>query len=191
MRLKHYLTKNYQRGENMKYKIGDLEVDAVQWNGHNDNELKSIVSQHHSEDSIYFSERNYVNKYIIINIQTHQKNYRLNLTDYIIVTNSSIFTLSEREFNIMAVKIKEPEPKFKVGDAVYLIDDYMIDIKIQKVTLTAILKQPSKSRHSKEIFYEANGHFKVLNSHLLNNFESIAESKLFTLEETIEKLKEL
>ena len=124
----------------MKYKIGELEVEAVQWNGENIDLL--VKNTKHLKGTTHF-----------------------NYGDYLIKTDSSTFILSEQDFNKIATKVKGP--KFKVGDKVY----YFIEDSITKLVISQITEE---------------GCYKV-------KFRSAiyTENQFFTLEEAIEKLKEL
>lgn len=125
----------------MKYKIGELEVEAVQWNGDNIDLLAKNAKK--------------------LRGATH-----FNYGDYLIITDSSTFILSEQDFNKIATKVKEP--KFKVGDKVYLLGSKAIwPVKVASIT---------------------EGGWYRLDFDMDLQYE---ERELFTLEEAIQKLKEL
>lgn len=144
----------------MKYKIGNTEVEAVQWNSKNFGEIAELlldVSEHNIKAK-YNSEMN-----LYIGDQYIHKN------KYIVISGESHFILSEQDFNNMATKVKEP--KFKVGDKVYWPFNQKFCPSICVRTITRIVDGCD---------------------YLVDNLESIyTESELLTLEEAIEKLKEL
>jgi hypothetical protein len=148
----------------MKYKIGNVEVEAVQWNGENNNEIINLVLENNPETIDYSSERDFEDNYLIISRESLRKEYFLKIGYYMVSAGNSLFTLSEQDFNNMATKVKEP--KFKVGDKVYFEGEYFISVN----TIESV-----------------DGY-----SYRLEGCSgSLKESQLFTLEEAIEKLKEL
>jgi hypothetical protein len=118
-------------GLSMKYKIGNVEVEAVREDGGN------------------------------YRVQTEL---------------GSVFWIIEQDFNNMATKIKEP--KFKVGDTAYFIECGGGDFHCSSVQIL-----------SSEYSDELNGSYHFYTTRL--DFDEVFESDLFTLEEAIEKLKEL
>lgn len=141
----------------MKYKIGKVDVEAVQWNGNNFGEIVALL--------LKIKEHNITTEY---NGSMHLyigDNY-IHRSQYIVISKESHFVISEQDFHLMATKVKEP--KFKVGDKVYLLGSRAI--WLDKVT----------SITTKEWY--------ILDSDDECEYE---ESELLTLKEAIEKLKEL
>jgi len=148
----------------MKYKIGNTEVEAIQWNGDNAIEMRRFLPNKACEVE---------NDYFLDGINFGTVNFNHNLCrikllpkEYLVKSKESIFPLSEQDFNNMATKVKEP--KFKVGDKAYLLG--LNSIWLDKVTSITV------------------GGWYTLDSDEECRYE---ESELFTLEEIIEKLKEL
>lgn len=153
----------------MKYKIGDLEVEAVRWNGDTKLDVQEFLS-----DLGYYSAYINSNGDLAAEIFYDKKlqnvcngNY-LKINDYLIKSKDSLFTLSEQDFNKIATKVEEP--KFKVGDKVYSIDGDKRRFIIESAYV---------ERCEHQVFYH------------LDDGCTLRELELFTLEEAIEKLKEL
>ena len=108
----------------MKYKIGELEVEAFQWKGDDLGQFKHLSPWLSGLGiSIYRED------YIVINGNIKNRYIEIHLRegDFLIMTHRSMFALSENEFNKIAVKVLEQwqkEPKFKVGDKVYYCNEY-------------------------------------------------------------------
>lgn len=95
----------------MKYKIGNVEVEAVQFDGYNLTEVNNFL---------YGGAIDNCNK-----------------SDYIVKTEESLFTLSEQDFNNMVTKMKEP--KFEVGDKVYWLSEDCEGLSVDKVLIQKII----------------------------------------------------
>jgi len=151
----------------MKYKIGNVDVEAVQWNGENEfykiSEFLDTIKL-----GLYGIERDKKDN-ITIEDEGSQKVAFLEVSEYLVSSKTSLFKLSEQDFNNMATKVKEP--KFKVGDKAYYLDDEFDGVSFKNVVI---------DHHCSYGFYRLKGYF-----------SNIDESYLFTLEEAIEKLKEL
>lgn len=155
----------------MKYKIGNVEVEAVQWK-YNPQEILDLAGEGSNALSGTSS--------ILIASGCSQIDLKVN--DYLVKTDASLFKLSEQDFRNMATKIKEP--KFKVGDKAYNIerdscssdDTYVNNIKFIRHIVSKI------SSEDGFIYYFIKGGGDLIR---------YKESALFTLEEAIEKLKEL
>lgn len=133
----------------MKYKIGNVEVEACQFKGI------------HFKEMFDFCKRHYRHRDFILDLQGN---------DYMISSKGSLFILSEQDFNNMATKVKEP--KFKVGDKVYYFEEDDINLDFGCVVISNI--------HGE-------------GEYLVNTDTSTIyyEEELLTLEEAIEKLKDL
>jgi len=130
----------------MKYKIGNVEVEAYQFKGIHFKEMFDFCKRHHRHCDF------------ILDLQGN---------DYMISSKGSLFILSEQDFNNMATKVKEP--KFKVGDKVYICGNHLISA----ATINSI------NKFADEYWYRVDGGYEY------------SEEDLSTLEEAIEKLKEL
>lgn len=148
----------------MKYKIGELEVEAVQWNRSNLQEFKKILNPIIEVDTAL--------RYLMI--YDGSETILLDEGDFLVKTEETMFMLSEDEFNKMATKVEEP--KFKVGDVVYYFEiDSEEDnrgIDFFRLTITNVSRE---------------------GAYLTDTSDSTTyyKSELLTLEEAIEKLKEL
>jgi len=152
----------------MKYKIENVEVEAIQWKGGLD---LNIITDFLKELGfrMFCVERN--RKFgtsldVHANTLSHLSPITLMENDYLVKTKTSLFKLSEQDFNNMVTKVKEP--KFKVGDKAYLLGSRAIWLdKVTSITIKG---------------------WYILDSDDECEYE---ESELLTLEEAIEKLKEL
>ena len=151
----------------MKYKIGNVEVEAVQWNGYLKGIFDFISHRGFEAPSIKLAQGGTV----VVNHTNLSGSLFVEIKDYLAISKKSIFALSEQDFNNMATKVKEP--KFKVGDKVY---NFAIDDEYHCFRLLKISSIPSAHSYLME---DDNGQ------------DVYYESDLFTLEEAIEKLKEL
>lgn len=154
----------------MKYKIGELEVEAVQWNGANDREIFFFLLDKNL-GGIYINNESPKLK---ISHQGDEKG-SASISDFVVVSDKELIIMKESTLNKIATKVKEP--KFKVGDVVYSFK------KIENRDGTKMCKiwKNKIKKHVKGEIYN-------LEHHLQNEYY---ESELFTLEEAIEKLKEL
>jgi hypothetical protein len=131
---------------NTKYKIGNLEVEAIQSKGNNFQEIHNIIENCSLFSSLSFEK-----------------------DEWVIVSRQSVFVLSDEDFNNIAVKVKEP--KFKAGDKVYYCSEYGIEVMQVK----------------KQIIKAAENIYILENEGETHYYEY----ELFTLEEAIERLKQL
>jgi hypothetical protein len=131
---------------NTKYKIGNLEVEAIQSKGNNFQEIHNIIENRSLFSSLSFEK-----------------------DEWVIVSRQSVFVLSDEDFNNIAVKVKEP--KFKVGDNVYICGVE----RIYKIVISSV----SKKEMYDQYWYTGEDSYEYL------------ENELFTLEEAIERLKQL
>lgn len=170
----------------MKYKIGNEIVEAIQYlpgdkleritsfctsNNDNDDLVCEISDiQYFCIKGIKFSSPesfrisfNYPGTTSLKTISS----FSLKFGDYLVKSTTSLFKLTEEEFNNMATKIKEP--KFKVGDKVYLFAEKENSIEFSSYIVKEIRECG---------YYSTSGYI-------------ISESDSLGLEEAIEKLKEL
>jgi len=151
----------------MKYKIGNVEVEAIQWKGDNFDEIAGLlfkIEEHNITTKYNGSMHLYISDDYI---------YR---SQYIVVLKESHFVLSEQDFNNMATKVEEP--KFKVGDKVYWRSTDTI--RALPNICFDLFKIGFVNEEGGSIFSYNN-----------DKYSHVRESELFTLEEAIEKLKEL
>ena len=151
----------------MKYKIGELEVEAVQWNGDNKSEI--INTWPGLEEGISVNEDLWGHYTLSI----LWVNNRITYGDYIVKSKDGrFFVLDNQDFNKIATKVKEP--RFKVGDVVYYIG---------RGTKICKSRSDGTTTQSWPYIYRTVDKNKMV--------EYLNEDKLLTLEEAIEKLKEL
>lgn len=160
----------------MKYKIGNVEAEAIQWNGDNDNDInkfvESINTRAEKQDQVIFFA-SYGQRGLLFR-ELSLKGCKINLTreaGFVVYTGSSLLFIMNQDFNNMATKVKEP--KFNVGDIAYYIYTTCKNLDCDKVKIIKVIDNGT------QLYYES------------NYFSGIEEDKLFTLEEAIEKLKEL
>ena len=111
-------------------------------------------------------------KYKIGNVEV-EANFSSEYKEWIVDTKTSSFCLSEQDFNNMATKVKEP--KFKVGDIVYLKDEGDDVFNLEKCVIEKVCEDGDFIHYHLEEWV----------------FKTAEEHELITLEEAIEKLKEL
>ena len=156
----------------MKYKIGNVEVEAIQVKRANRCEISSFLRSYFV--SIQKNDA-YSDIDLKIEIRTHNAILKPNFTDWLIITGDSLACLSEQDFNNMATKVKEP--KFKVGDKAYYLD-----VDDAKFDCNALTVQSVEFNTLEEIFVYHFDH---------DTYDFAYQPDLFTLEEAIEKLKDL
>lgn len=151
----------------MKYKIGNVEVEAVQWKGNNFQEIANFME---NKISYWDKDIESTHPYGSLRIRLGHSYSVIMIGQYIVNSNNSVFKLSEQDFNNMTTKVKEP--KFRVGDAAYKVDFQDIyNININKYFISKVM--PNDEYHIGQLNIQ------------------IKENRLSTLEEAIEKLKEL
>lgn len=98
----------------MKYKIGNQEIEAIQYNDKNSySDLVKLLQLNHSliTSSIYSGW---------VRLETPDLDLVVRDNEYlVVVAPESTFVLSEQDFNNMVTKVKEP--KFKIGDVAYIV----------------------------------------------------------------------
>ena len=150
----------------MKYKIESQEVEAIQYTGKNFQEICKFMGDYSSPIPSIESNGHYPNIELTIRLGSSVSD--ISIGHYIIISKNYVFNLSEQDFNNMVIKTKEP--KFKVGDIVYYIGIDGTKFDCDLVTI-------SKVNETSYDLYDKHHH--------------VTEQELFTLEEAIEKLKQL
>lgn len=145
----------------MKYKIGELEVEAVQWN-YNPEEILEFAGNGSNLLSGTASGLLCVGD---LEIMIEGNSYLVK------VSEDKLFSLPASQFEKIATKVKEP--KFKVGDKVY----FGI-VKNNNCNIVCGLVSYIDIEDGIKNLYTVDGY-------------KINEENLFTLEEALEKLKEL
>lgn len=155
----------------MKYKIGELKVEAVQWN-------------YNTSEILKFAGLGSTSLVGVSSIFLHIGDFEteLEINDYLVkVSEDKFFSLPASQFEKIATKVKEP--KFKVGDKVYRIkhDNCAGDIEEYNIEFIRFIISKISNKDG------------VINYNIEGGGELIIlkEDILFTLEEAIEKLKEL
>lgn len=145
----------------MKYRIGELEVEAAQWN----DDIETIL------DFVGFRILYTTGPYLLLYFG--ELRIKLGTKDFLVkVSEDTFFSLPASQFEKIATKVKEP--RFKVGHEVYWISKDCDGLSVDKTKVGEVVSDKDLG-----FCYDVGG------------LSLVKEKYLLTLEEAIERLKEL